>query len=144
MNAVTSIGTPTRWEMSMIGVMSAATVRAARGVEVDPCSRIAVVLGVLAIALIVALGVQMVGGLLTAALVAIPPLAARNVSKNLSQYARGSAAIGVVSAVAGILLFEATGFPAGPLVVIVSTVIFLGTLPFAGPVHGPTRATIHR
>ncbi|MCA9531622.1 MAG: metal ABC transporter permease [Myxococcales bacterium] len=98
----------------------------------------------LLIALIVALGVQMVGGLLTAALVAIPPLAARNVSKNLSQYARGSAAIGVVSAVAGILLFEATGFPAGPLVVIVSTVIFLGTLPFAGPVHGPTRATIHR
>jgi hypothetical protein len=30
MKAVTSIGTPTRWEMSMIGVMSAATVRAAQ------------------------------------------------------------------------------------------------------------------
>jgi zinc transport system permease protein len=85
----------------------------------------------LLIAVIVALGVKMVGGLLTAALVAIPPAAARNVCKNLRQYAVGSAAIGMASAIIGIVLFEATGFPAGPLIILVSTAAFLLTLPFA-------------
>lgn len=82
------------------------------------------------IAVVVALGVKMVGGLLTAALVAIPASAARNVGRNLTQYTLGAAAIGVVSAVAGIVLCRFTGFPAGPLVVLVSTAAFLGTLPF--------------
>ncbi|HQZ04166.1 MAG TPA: metal ABC transporter permease [Thauera sp.] len=83
------------------------------------------------IAVIVALGVKMVGGLLTAALVAIPPAAARNVGKNLRQYTLGAMAIGIASSVLGVVLFHATGWPAGPLIVLVSTAIFLVTLPFA-------------
>lgn len=83
------------------------------------------------IAVIVALGVKMVGGLLTAALVAIPPAAARNVGKNLRQYTLGAMVIGIASAVLGVVLFRATGLPAGPLIVLVSTSIFLVTLPFA-------------
>ena len=83
------------------------------------------------IAVIVALGVKMVGGLLTAALVAIPPSAARNVGKNLRQYTLGAAAIGMASAIVGIILFRLTGFPAGPLIILVSTGVFLLTLPFA-------------
>jgi zinc transport system permease protein len=83
------------------------------------------------IAVIVALGVKMVGGLLTAALVAIPPAAARNIAKSLRQYTLGAMAIGVGSAVLGIVLSRVTGFPAGPLIVLVSTVIFVLTLPFA-------------
>jgi ABC-type Mn2+/Zn2+ transport system permease subunit len=83
------------------------------------------------IAVIVALGVKMVGGLLTAALVAIPPAAARNVGRNLGQYALGAAVIGAASAVAGIVLFELTGFPAGLLIILVSATIFLLTVPFA-------------
>jgi len=83
------------------------------------------------IAVIVALGVKMVGGLLTAALVAIPPSAARNVSRNIRQYTLGATAIGVTSALAGIVLFRLTGFPAGPLIVLVSAAIFVLTLPFA-------------
>jgi ABC-type Mn2+/Zn2+ transport system permease subunit len=83
------------------------------------------------IAVMVALGVKMVGGLLTAALVAIPPSAARNVSRNLKQYTLGATAIGIGSAVLGILLSRVTGFPAGPLIILVSTGIFLLTLPFA-------------
>ena len=73
----------------------------------------------------------MVGGLLTAALVAIPPAAARNVSRSLSQYRLGAASIGIVSSVTGIGLFELTGLPAGPLIVIVSATVFVLTLPFA-------------
>jgi ABC-type Mn2+/Zn2+ transport system permease subunit len=83
------------------------------------------------IAVTVALGVKMVGGLLTAALVAIPPSAARNVGRNLKQYTLGATAIGAGSAVLGIVLSQVTGFPAGPLVILVSTASFLCTLPFA-------------
>ena len=83
------------------------------------------------IAVIVALGVKIVGGLLTAALVAIPPSAARNFAKNLRQYTVGATVIGVTSAVLGLVLFRLTGLPAGPLVVLVSAAIFVLTLPFA-------------
>ena len=83
------------------------------------------------IAVIVALGVKMVGGLLTAALVAIPPSAARNVSKNLRQYSLGAAAIGTFSAAVGIALFYFSGAPAGPLIILASAAIFVFTLPFA-------------
>lgn len=84
-----------------------------------------------AIAVIVALGAKMVGGLLTAALVAVPPLAARNLGRSLSQYSLGAAVIGTVSAAAGIVLFEVTGLPAGPMVILVSAAIFALTLPLA-------------
>lgn len=82
------------------------------------------------IAVIVALGVKMVGGLLTAALVAIPPSAARNIGTSLRQYTLGAMAIGVGSAVLGIVLSRVTGLPAGPLIILVSTVIFVLSLRF--------------
>jgi zinc transport system permease protein len=85
----------------------------------------------LSIAVIVALGVKMVGGLLTAALVAIPPSAARNTSKNLRQYSLRSTLFGIAPAVLGILLHRWVGLPAGPLIIVVSATIFLLTLPFA-------------
>jgi ABC-type Mn2+/Zn2+ transport system permease subunit len=77
------------------------------------------------IAIIVALGVKMVGGLLTAALVAIPAAAARNLSRNLSQYAFGATIVGSISSSVGIVLFKLTGLPAGPLIILASTAIFL-------------------
>jgi ABC-type Mn2+/Zn2+ transport system permease subunit len=76
------------------------------------------------IAMIVALGVKMVGGLLTAALVAIPASAARNLSRNLAQYAFGAMVIGIISSFLGIFLFKLTGFPAGPLIILASALIF--------------------
>ena len=82
----------------------------------------------LLIAIIVALGVKVVGGLLTAALVAIPPAAARNVSRNMRQYALGSLGVGAASAALGVILFEVTRLPAGPLIILVNTLIFLFTL----------------
>jgi zinc transport system permease protein len=82
------------------------------------------------IAIIVALGVKMVGGLLTAALVAIPASAARNLSKTLTQYAFGAMIIGFVSSFVGILLFKLTGFPAGPLIILISTAIFVASIFF--------------
>jgi len=83
------------------------------------------------IAVIVALGVRMVGGLLTAALAAIPPCAARNVGRNLKQYTLGAVSVGAGSAALGVVLSEILGYPAGPLIVLVSSAVFLITVPLA-------------
>lgn len=80
------------------------------------------------IAIIVALGVDLVGGLMTAALVAIPAASARNVSKRLTQFTFISATFGVISAIVGILASTVSGLPAGPLVIITSAIIFLTTV----------------
>ncbi len=77
------------------------------------------------IAFIVALGVKIVGGLLTAALAAIPACSARNLSQNMSQYALGATAIGMISSCLGIFISEFSGFPAGPLIILANAVIFL-------------------
>ena len=77
------------------------------------------------IAFIVALGVKIVGGLLTAALAAIPACSARNLSRNVFQYAFGATIIGIISSSLGIFIFELTGFPAGPLIILVNAIIFL-------------------
>lgn len=82
------------------------------------------------VAVIVALGVKMVGGLLTAALVAIPPSVARNLGRNLNQYAFGSMAVGIASSFLGIALFKLAGYPAGPLIVLVNALLFLASLLF--------------
>jgi len=82
------------------------------------------------IAVIVALGVKVVGGLLIAALVAIPAATSRNLSKNLFQFSLFGLLLGAISSFLGILLFKITGFPAGPLIIIVSTFFFLISLIF--------------
>jgi ABC-type Mn2+/Zn2+ transport system permease subunit len=79
----------------------------------------------LLIAIIVALGVRLVGSLLTAALVAIPACSARNLSKNMFQYVLGATVFGIISSFSGILVSEFSGFPAGPLVILASTTIFV-------------------
>jgi zinc transport system permease protein len=76
----------------------------------------------LAIAIIVALGVDLVGGLMTAA---------KNVSRTLLQYGLVSGAIGITSAIVGILSSTFTGLPAGPLVILTSALIFSITVPAA-------------
>lgn len=82
------------------------------------------------IALVVAIGVKVVGGLLTAALVAIPASASKNISKNLFQYSYGGLILGSAAGILGILGFEFTNIPAGPLIIIASTIFFLISLIF--------------
>lgn len=82
------------------------------------------------IAIIVALGVRMVGGLLTAALVAIPASAARNISGKLAHYAFGAMIIGAISSLFGIVFAEISELPSGPLIILVNTFIFLISVVF--------------
>ncbi|MBP1150114.1 MULTISPECIES: metal ABC transporter permease [Methylocaldum] len=80
------------------------------------------------IALTVALGVRIVGGLMTAALLAIPACTARNVSRNLGQYAAISGAAGGLSALAGILAHATISVPPGPSIILASGFLFLGSV----------------
>ncbi len=77
------------------------------------------------IAIIVALGVKLVGGLLTAALVAVPVCTARNLSRNMRNYSFLSPAFGIISVILGIFLFKLIHFPVGPLIILVSVLIFV-------------------
>ena len=79
------------------------------------------------IAVVVALGVKIVGGLLTAALVAIPAAASRNVSRNLFQYSSLAVIFGVSSCIFGLLLSQLYGIPTGILIILINTAIFVGS-----------------
>jgi len=82
------------------------------------------------IAVVVALGIRVTGSLLVGALVILPAATARNLSRNLKQYAYGSIFFGVISSVLGILLFKMTDLPAGPLIILSAGFFFLISLLF--------------
>lgn len=92
----------------------------------------------LSVAIAVALGVRIVGSLLTAALVAIPASTSRNLSKNHSQYSYGSLVLGGLASGLGVLGFKLTGTSIGPvniaspgpLIIIVSAMFFAVSLFF--------------
>ncbi|MBI2450465.1 MAG: metal ABC transporter permease [Candidatus Nealsonbacteria bacterium] len=84
----------------------------------------------LSIALIVALGIKIVGSLLVGALVIVPAAAARNLSRNLKEYYSLSIILGILSCFLGILLFEFTGFSAAAMIILTSTFFFLVSLIF--------------
>ena len=79
----------------------------------------------LAIGIIVALGIKIVGSLLVGALVVIPAAASRNFSRNLFQYSYGGMLIGAISCILGVVISEAVGFGAGPFAALASAAIFL-------------------
>lgn len=78
-----------------------------------------------AIAIVVALGIEVVGSLLVGALMIIPPAIARNLSKSLSAYQLLSIFFGVLGSVLGLIVFFFTGLPAGPLIILCSACLFL-------------------
>lgn len=86
----------------------------------------------LLVALIVALGIKAVGTLLMGALVIIPAITSRNVTSTMGQYSFVSMMLGLISLVSGIVLSGYFKLPPGPMVVLVSTAIFLISLIFMG------------
>jgi ABC-type Mn2+/Zn2+ transport system permease subunit len=79
----------------------------------------------LAVALVIGLGIRIVGSLLTAAIVAIPAATSRNMSQNMRQYAYGGAIAGGLAGILGIVVYQLFSLPAGPAVIITSTFLFL-------------------
>ncbi len=90
----------------------------------------------LLVALVVAAGIKVVGMLLVGAVVILPAVSAKNVSRSLGQYAMLSAVLGTVTAAGGVLLAAIlpavvpawAGVPPGPLVVVAGTLIFFVTV----------------
>ncbi|NMD00464.1 MAG: metal ABC transporter permease, partial [Bacteroidales bacterium] len=84
----------------------------------------------LAIAVTVALGVYLVGGLITATLIAIPAGASRNISKSLPQYKLWAIVFGILGTVVGILLSQLFHYPTGPMIIVSGATIFIISLFF--------------
>ena len=82
----------------------------------------------LLVAAIVALGIKAVGTLLMGALVIIPAISSKNVTRNLSGYSFLSAVFGLFSLVGGVTLANYYHLSPGPIVVLVSSAIFILTL----------------
>lgn len=82
------------------------------------------------VAIVVALGVKVVGTLLMGSLVIIPAVASKNIARNFSAYGSISLLLGLVSAVSGVFLAAWWGLPPGPVVVLISAAIFLVSLIF--------------
>lgn len=97
-----------------------------QGVKIDWLNLIFLALA----AIVVALGVKVVGTLLMGALVIIPAVASKNIAQNLRSYGYFSLVLGALSAVSGIWLASIFGLPPGPIVVLASAAIFLLSLIF--------------
>jgi len=80
------------------------------------------------VAVIVTLGLKVAGTLLMGSLVIIPAAAAKNVSTSLKDYALLAGVFGAICAAVGILVANYYGLSPGPIVVLTSGVLFLGTL----------------
>ncbi len=80
------------------------------------------------VSLVVAIGIRIVGTLLVGFLVIVPAIAAKNLSSNMTKYARFSAVFGAFSAFGGVLLSAFLGLPPGPMVVFAGIGVFIVTI----------------
>lgn len=81
----------------------------------------------LLVSLVVTLGVKFLGTLLTGAMVIIPSVAAKNISNSAKSFQILSIVFGIISTVGGIFLAKSFGYSTGPIVVLTSVAIFLGS-----------------
>ncbi len=82
----------------------------------------------LLVGLIVSLGIRFIGTLLMGALVIIPAVASKNLTRNIHSYFLFSVIIGVVSAVIGIAVASVYSLPVGAMVVTVSIFLYILSL----------------
>lgn len=86
-------------------------------------------------AIVVALGIKLVGTLLMGALTVIPAAIAKNLSRSMRGYMVLSAIIGGGVAVAGVLISANLGFLPGPLIILSGSFLFLISLFFVKKNH---------
>lgn len=96
------------------------------GVNINLCN----FLYLLSIAIVLGLGVYLVGGFITAALVAIPAASAKNLSRNLFSYKILSIFFGIISAIVGIFFARFIHLPTGPMVIAASVFLFFISIIF--------------
>ena len=82
----------------------------------------------LVFALTVILGMEFLGVLLMGSLIIVPAAAARNVAKNLSSMLIISSVLALVSVISGIFVSQLFDIQLGPVIIIVSVIMFAATL----------------
>lgn len=87
----------------------------------------------LALALVVAVALQVVGALLIVAMLIIPPAAARALARSPEAMALGALAIGAAAALAGLWGSLTFDTPAGPSIVTAASLIFAASLALRRP-----------
>ena len=96
----------------------------ANGVKLRPINLLFLTL----VAVIVALGVKVVGTLLMGALIIVSATAAKNLSRSISRYAVLSTVFGLTIAPSGLLIARAYDLPPGPIIILLGIGIFLLSL----------------
>ena len=109
-----------RWSRLLTATLSR-ELAAASGIDAD---REGLVL-TLALAVVVAVALKVVGALLIAAMLIIPAAAARGLSRSPEGMALGATAIGALSAFGGLFASWSFDTPAGPSIVTVAAAIYL-------------------
>lgn len=82
-------------------------------------------------AMIVALGIKLVGTLLMGALTIIPASIAKNLTRSMRLYVIASSLLGGAISVAGVWIADSFRFPPGPTIVLLGVALFLLSLPLA-------------
>ncbi len=80
------------------------------------------------VAVVVALGVKVVGTLLMGALIIVSATAAKNLSRSIGRYASLSTIFGLVTAPSGLMIARAYELPPGPMIILIGVGIFLLSL----------------
>ena len=88
---------------------------------------------------VIAVGMKIVGMLLVIALLIIPAATARHFVSTPEQMAVGAAVVGVISVIAGLFGSLRWDLPAGPMIVLVATALFVVSLLL--PARAPRRRT---
>ncbi len=79
------------------------------------------------IAVVIMFSIRWIGILLINSLIILPAAASRNISRNVRAYHLLAVLFSVVSGIAGILVSYYTGFPSGPMIVLILGVTFFVT-----------------
>ncbi len=102
-----------------------------KGIKINTIENLFAVL----IALIVMLSIKWVGLLILNALLILPAAASRNISSNMREYHLFSVIISVFSGISGLILSYYLNLATGPMIVLISAVIFFSTLWMKGKVE---------
>ena len=82
------------------------------------------------IAVIVMVTIRWIGILLINSLLILPAASSRNISRNVREYTLFAIILSLISGILGIILSFTFGFATGPLIVVISAVIYFITLAF--------------
>lgn len=84
----------------------------------------------LLVALVVAVGVRAIGGLLVSAMIVVPALSAKLLARNFRNYQIFASLFAVISVIIGLYLSYYINIPTGPTIVVVMSLIYFLTLIF--------------